>query len=174
MPPTSACRRATPGDRVINHGFTLEPSRPLTPGDAAVGILHSGDGRYLLQRRDAVTTIFYPDHWGFFGGALEPGETAPDALRRELLEELAFGVDPDKAVRFGHITFGIEAAGIRAICRSYFDVVIDPASVSGFRLGEGAAMELVDGYTALHAMRLVPYDAFALWLHYYRGLLGTT
>ena len=32
--------------------------------------------------------IFYPGHWGLFGGAMEPGEAADAALRRELQEEL--------------------------------------------------------------------------------------
>lgn len=152
-------------------GFDLAPARPLKPGDAAVAILHTGDGRYLLQQRDAIPTIFYPDHWGFFGGALEPGETATQALRRELREELALEIGAQAAVRFGHISFGVDAVGIGSVSREYFEVRIEPGSVGGLRLGEGAGLRLVDGRDALHRMRLVPYDAFALWLHYYQNML---
>ncbi len=151
--------------------FDLAPARPLKPGDAAVAILHTGDGRYLMQQRDAIPTIFYPDHWGFFGGALEPGESAIDALRRELREELALELGAAAAVRFGHVSFGVDPVGIGSVCREYFEVRIEPASVGAMRLGEGAGLRLVDGHDALHRMRLVPYDAFALWLHYYQRML---
>ena len=154
--------------------FSLAPARPLAPGDASVAILHTGDGRYLMQRRDAVPTIFYPDHWGFFGGALEPGETPLEALRRELREELAFELDPRRADRFGHVSFGVDSAGIGNVCRAYYEVRIAESTVGDLNLGEGAEMALLDGAHALHEMRLVPYDAFALWLHYYRRMLAAS
>ena len=43
---------------------------------------------YLLQLRDDHPGIFYPNHWSFFGGELEIGETPWQALQRELFEEL--------------------------------------------------------------------------------------
>ena len=46
------------------------------------------EGRWLLQLRDDIDTIIYPGHWGLFGGHLEPGETAIDAVHRELQEEI--------------------------------------------------------------------------------------
>jgi len=42
--------------------------------------------------------------------------------------------------------------------------------VPRLRLGEGAGMALVEGRKALHELRLVPYDAFHLWLHFYKGM----
>jgi 8-oxo-dGTP diphosphatase len=45
------------------------------------------DGRILVCRRRADQP--HPCKWEFPGGKVEPGETAPEALRRELLEELA-------------------------------------------------------------------------------------
>ncbi|MDX2140360.1 MAG: NUDIX hydrolase [Chloroflexota bacterium] len=51
-------------------------------------ILYSDDGRVLLQQRDDKPTIPYPGCWTFFGGALEAGETADEAIQRELMEEL--------------------------------------------------------------------------------------
>ena len=52
----------------------------------AVGILSRSDGRVLLAQRQAGTP--YPGYWEFPGGKFEAGESAHDALRRELDEEL--------------------------------------------------------------------------------------
>ncbi|AII49262.1 NUDIX hydrolase [Synechococcus sp. KORDI-52] len=46
------------------------------------------EGRWLLQLRDDIDSIIYPGHWGLFGGHLEPGETASEAVHRELQEEI--------------------------------------------------------------------------------------
>jgi 8-oxo-dGTP pyrophosphatase MutT (NUDIX family) len=45
------------------------------------------DGRVLLVHRSPDRDVF-PDVWDFPGGHVEPGESAPDALVRELTEEL--------------------------------------------------------------------------------------
>lgn len=153
--------------------FDLTPSRPLTPANAVAAIIHTEDGRYLLQRRDAIGTIFYPDHWGCFGGAIESGESPSDALRRELQEELALDLNGQPVTMFGHFRFSAEPAGIAVLDRFYYDISIDAGIVGNLRLGEGAEMSLVKSHDALHQLRLVPYDAFALWLHRYQGMLAS-
>src|SRR5438034_8475406 len=52
---------------------------------AAALILH--DGRYLLTMRK--TNVHLSGLWEFPGGKREPGESLEEALRRELVEELA-------------------------------------------------------------------------------------
>ena len=70
--------------RVIERANFLDSALPLKAADATAAIIIGSDGRYLLQQRDDKPDIFYPGHWGLFGGALESGETPAEGLAREL------------------------------------------------------------------------------------------
>jgi 8-oxo-dGTP diphosphatase len=63
--------------------------RLMSHRNVAVVILYDGDGRILLQHR-TVDAPTFPDHWAFFGGGLEAGETPEQAVEREIIEELAY------------------------------------------------------------------------------------
>ena len=67
----------------------------LTVLRIAAGIVTDGSGRTLLVRK-AGTTAFMQA-----GGKIEPGESAFDALARELMEELGLEVDPDATEYLG-------------------------------------------------------------------------
>jgi 8-oxo-dGTP diphosphatase len=56
----------------------------------AAAVILRRDGAVLLARRVAGTP--YAGYWEFPGGKLEPGETAAQALKRELREELGIEV----------------------------------------------------------------------------------
>jgi hypothetical protein len=51
-------------------------------------IIQSEDGDIALQLRDEKAQIKNPGMYSLFGGSVNPGETYPNALRRELNEEL--------------------------------------------------------------------------------------
>ena len=53
-------------------------------------IIYHDDGRFLLAQRPPGKV--YEGYWEFPGGKVEPGETAPTALARELHEELGIEV----------------------------------------------------------------------------------
>ena len=56
-------------------------------------VIYHADGRFLLARRPDGKV--YAGYWEFPGGKIEPGESAPEALARELHEEL--GIDVERA-----------------------------------------------------------------------------
>ena len=53
----------------------LTDQHPLQGDDAVAAIITVEDGRYLMQLRDDIPRIFYPGHWGCFGGAVGPDES---------------------------------------------------------------------------------------------------
>ncbi|GAB3213752.1 NUDIX hydrolase [Marinactinospora thermotolerans] len=56
-------------------------------GPVVVGaLIRDGRDRVFVQRRSESRSLF-PGCWDIVGGAVEPGETLIEALRREILEE---------------------------------------------------------------------------------------
>jgi 8-oxo-dGTP pyrophosphatase MutT (NUDIX family) len=149
----------------------LMPAGPLAAADAAAALIVDEHGRYLVQLRDAKPTIFFPDHWGCFGGALEPGESYADGLRRELEEELGLEIGDAPLRPFTHFTFDLAVMGQGAIGRSYFEVRVAASALSRLTLSEGREMRFFRG-AALLQERVVPYDRFAIWMHCYRETLA--
>ena len=58
--------------------------------DVAVGVLIKPNGDFLLTSRPPGKV--YEGYWEFPGGKLEAGETAEQALRRELIEEIGITI----------------------------------------------------------------------------------
>src|ERR1700733_4036369 len=100
----------------------LEPQGRLKPANAAVALIVDEQARYLVQLRDPKPTIFFPDHWGCFGGALEPGETDEGCLARELDEELGLDLRHCAVCHFTTFTFNFVFAGGSVTHRSFFEV----------------------------------------------------
>src|SRR5271170_5138294 len=78
----------------------------LRGDDAVAAILVLEDGRYVMQLRDDIPNIFYPDRWGCFGGAVDVGEEPVHALHRELKEELE--IEVGKTSFFSRFDFDVE------------------------------------------------------------------
>jgi len=149
------------------HPDYLKPQGSLQPANAAVALIVDEAGRYLVQLRDAKPTIFFPQHWGCFGGAVEPGETDDDCLARELQEELDLDLSRCAVRHFTTFTFDFGFAGGSVIHRAFYEVRAAEALLARLKLAEGQAMQLFPGPQLL-AMQVVPYDRFAIWMHCYR------
>jgi 8-oxo-dGTP pyrophosphatase MutT (NUDIX family) len=141
--------------------YFLTPRGPLRPRDAAAAVIVLEDGQYLLQLRDQKPGIFYPSHWGLFGGAIDASETPDSALRRELREELGLVVEQVRP--FTDFSFTVGSHG--RIARYFFEVSITRATLATLELREGVEMRAFFAAEILTQSRVVPYDSFAIWLH---------
>ncbi|HZD41331.1 MAG TPA: NUDIX domain-containing protein [Terriglobales bacterium] len=59
----------------------------------AMVLLFDPHGRLLVYLRDDKPDIPFPNHWDFFGGHVEEGETPEEALVREVEEELGIELE---------------------------------------------------------------------------------
>lgn len=141
----------------------LTDTHRLNGDHAAAAIIVTEDRRYLLQLRDDIPGIFYPGHWGCFGGAIAVGETPLQALRRELAEELEFS--PAGGEEFVSFDFDLTRLSQGRKLRAYYEFVVSADRIARFVLHEGAAMRLFAAAELFALSNVTPYDSFALWLH---------
>jgi 8-oxo-dGTP pyrophosphatase MutT (NUDIX family) len=142
---------------------------PLLAGHAVAALLVLEDGRYIVQLRDDIPNIWYPGHWGLFGGGVDAGEDELAALRRELREELELEVT--EARLFATIDYDLQSIGLDCYFRRYYEVPVTIAAWNRVVLHEGSDVRALTGDEALSLPRISPYDAFALFLHHNRHRL---
>jgi 8-oxo-dGTP pyrophosphatase MutT (NUDIX family) len=147
-------------------GNFLTSSVPLRASNAVAAIIVVDRQRYLMQLRDDAPHIWYPGHWGLFGGAVDAGEDEIAALRRELREELELELATAKL--FVRFDFDLTPMGLARYVRAYYEVPIGAAVYRRLVLREGAEMRALLGDEALSLPRLAPYDSFALFMHHHR------
>jgi 8-oxo-dGTP pyrophosphatase MutT (NUDIX family) len=132
----------------------------------AVALMVTPDGRYLMQLRDEKPEIILPGHWGLFGGTVDPGEDGPQAIRRELHEELEH--ETAGARLFTELTIQLPfppPRGPRFDRMSFFEVPIDPASVDTMVQHEGAGRRLFTPEALAAEPRVAPWDLCAVLMH---------
>lgn len=160
------------GQLLSNHQETSSSKlhnllQPLALGfaqDAVARIIVLDDGRYEMQLRDDIPGIFYRGHWGLFGGKIEKDESFEEALLRELSEELNY-----KFVSLNYFTkmnFCFENLGGNQVTRIFYEITVNSGLLNQFQLKEGQALEIMKTDDILLHKRVVPYDAFAILMHY--------
>lgn len=141
---------------------------PIIPGEkgwpvvAGVLLVQMGSGgRVLLQHRDANAPSS-PNRWGTPGGHIERGETAEQAVRRELMEETGLQVDgplalfahflickmPGGAIQFADARDG-ESSAVETIREVFIFCGPTTARQEDLVLGEGDALAFVTPDKAL-------------------------
>jgi hypothetical protein len=80
-----------------------------------------------------------------------------------LKEEL--GTDFEDGRYFTEFTFDFGFRGLDKVARRYFIVSLPASRLDDLVLGEGSAMGAFTAKEILTQERVVPYDAFAVWLH---------
>jgi 8-oxo-dGTP pyrophosphatase MutT (NUDIX family) len=122
-----------------------------------------------MQLRDDIPGIWYPGHWGLFGGGVDEGEEEIAALRRELREELEFELR--EARLFATINYDLQPIGLDCYFRRYYEVPLTMTEWKRVVLHEGSDVRALTGDEALSLPKISPYDAFALFLHHNRNRL---
>jgi len=147
----------------------IEGSVELRPDNAVAAIIQPGAGRYLMQLRDPFDWIFFPGHWGLFGGAVETGETSVDALARELSEELELNISEEDLRYFTRLDLDFSFADYGMIRRDFYQLLIEPDDVEKLKLAEGAGLRVFTGNEILLEPRVTPYDRWVIWLFESQG-----
>lgn len=135
--------------------------------DVAAALLVTEDGRYLMQLRDDRPGVSLPGHWGCFGGGVETGESAADAMVRELEEEL--GIVGARCRYYtqsvhSHPT-GDPTGPPRVIRYSFFEVPIRAADEPGYDQQEGAGRGVFIVEELMALANIAPWDLYAVISH---------
>tara|TARA_B100001769_G_C22033527_1_gene555340 strand:+ start:362 stop:901 length:540 start_codon:yes stop_codon:yes gene_type:complete len=139
----------------------------LKPQDAVCAVIKYKN-KILLQKRDNKKDIFFPGHYGLFGGAIEKKETKFQALKRELSEEIGLNLNLKKVKYLTNLKLDFKKIGHKVFSRSVYVIEISTKESKNLSLGEGKKMIFIKPLEAYFKLRLIPYDAFALWLFLFK------
>ncbi|WP_439576709.1 NUDIX domain-containing protein [Elioraea sp.] len=131
----------------------------------ASALLLDQHGRYLMQVRDDIPGILHPGAFGLFGGAVEPGEGAEVAVRRELDEEIGFVPGDLAPWRALWVPVRVDGA---ALCSGRVDVftgTVPAELVPDLDQREGAGRVLVSPRLLLLEAKVATSARLAVGLH---------
>jgi len=100
---------------------------PLRRG--VVAVILRGE-QFLVIRRSQLVRA--PGMHCFPGGAIEPGESEPDAIRREMLEELTLEAQPQRLLWRSVTAWGVELAWWLTAIDSAAQPIVNPLEVESF------------------------------------------
>lgn len=143
----------------------LNDQRSVNPKNASAAIIVNKYDQVLLQLRDDKEGIFFPSHWGFFGGASEDGEEFLKGLIRELEEELTIVFDHDQIEEFIRVDLGFDVVH-PLVKRVFYIVSITDHQIEQLQLKEGKASRFFSRQESLTIPNFTPYDRFALWVYF--------
>ncbi len=120
--------------------------------------------KFLLQKRDNKENIFFPDHIGLFGGAVDKFESNIYAIQREIKEELNLSICKERFKYFSSLVLDFRKIGKKKYIRTIYTLELKKKEITKIKLFEGKYLLWTKFFDTITKMILVPYDAFALWL----------
>jgi 8-oxo-dGTP pyrophosphatase MutT (NUDIX family) len=130
----------------------------------AAALLATADGRYVMQRRDDRPGLLLPDHWACFGGAVDPGEDGPAAMRRELREELE--LEAREVTLFTEITMRLPLPrGPRWDRMTFFLVPVADDEIARMVVHEGQGKRVFTPEALVLEAKVAPWDLCAILAH---------
>lgn len=139
----------------------------LKPSNAVCAII-TYKNKILLQKRDSKKNIFFPGHYGLFGGAIEKNETKINALKRELKEEIGIEINKKNIKYLTNIILDFKIIGYEKYKRTVYLIRLNNNQLKKLKLGEGSKMVWEDKKKIYFKDKLIPYDAFAIWLYLFK------
>lgn len=89
------------------------------------------DGKYLITQRRASAVL--PLMWEFPGGRVEPGETDPQAVKRELLHRLGASIEVGKLISFVSHPYEHYVVDLFLYECTLLTEALEPRAVSAFK-----------------------------------------
>lgn len=140
----------------------------LEPSNAVCAII-SYNNKILVQKRDIKKNIFFPGHYGLFGGAIEKNENKKKALQRELLEEIGIKFKTSRFFYLTSINLDFKKIRYKKYDRTVYEIKIDKNEKKDLKLGEGLKMLWVNKNVVYFKKKIIPYDLFAIWLYLFKN-----
>jgi 8-oxo-dGTP pyrophosphatase MutT (NUDIX family) len=136
----------------------------LKPKNAVCAIIVYKN-KILIQKRDIKKNIFFPGHYGLFGGAIEKNESKIKALQRELKEEIGLKFNKKDLSFLTSVVLDFKSIGYNKCTRTVYLINLNQNQVINLKLGEGKKMVWESGKKIYFKNNIIPYDAFAIWLY---------
>ncbi|NQV44704.1 MAG: NUDIX domain-containing protein [Rhodospirillales bacterium] len=130
---------------------------------SVAALLITNEGRYLMQHRDPHMHVSMRDMWSAFGGWIEAGETAKEAIIRELQEEI--GLITSQVEWFFETAYSIPGGKCKPIHKTFFQVPILLEQIDDFVQKEGQGMCLFTPQELCATDNYVPWDMFGVLNH---------
>ena len=126
--------------------------------------------KILLVLRSNNKKIFYPNHYGLFGGAKEKNETYLGTAKRELLEETNINILKQDIKYLLDINFSFPSS--KLINRKIYTYQINDLKKfkKTFILGEGVSQKFFTYNQIKNLPNIVPYDKLAIDLFFARKI----
>lgn len=132
----------------------MKNSDTIHKNSVAVILINNGK-KLLVQHRDNIDNIEFPDYWGLIGGWIESNETPEDAALREIQEELYF---PDnRMIKLESLQFLIKC---KRTDRPWFEYVLIGnlnCDTDSMLVREGQAFGEFDINECLFLLKMAPH-----------------